>query len=67
MAELFPIIIPENNIEMIWNNQDQEILEWLFPVLREESPQAPRTPDCAERPLVRQNALSPREWAVLLN
>jgi len=68
---LAPLIIPDNNIDMIWNNQDQEILEWLFPALREEIPPAPRTPDYPEparlpvAPLRRQNALSPKQWKEL--
>jgi hypothetical protein len=69
---LAPLIIPDDNIDMIWNDQDQEILEWLFPALREETPPAPRTPDCPEParlpvvPLRRQNALSPEQWEELL-
>ena len=67
MAHLDPLIIPDNNIEMIWNDQDQEILEWLFPVLREDTPPpSPRTPDYSERPLRRQNALSPKQWKELI-
>ena len=71
---LAPIIIPDHNIDMIWNNNDQEILEWMFPALRGETPPpAPRTPECPEparlsaAPLRRQNALSPTEWAVLMS
>jgi len=81
MEFLAPLIIPDNN--MNWNNQDQEILEWLFPVLRVENSLAPRTPECTRparparpvrparparpaRPLLRQNALSPQAWEILL-
>jgi len=70
---LAPIIIPDNNNDMFWNNNDQEILEWMFPALRGETPPAPRTPECPEptrlsvAPLRRQNALSPIEWAVLMS
>jgi len=66
LNDLAPLIIPDNNIEMIWNDQDQEILEWLFPALRDETPPAPRTPDRSERKLRRQNALSPKQWKELI-
>lgn len=54
-----PLAVPE------WTHQDQEILEWLFPVLHE--PPRPRTPPCPEPPrLQRTRRLSRREWSDLL-
>ena len=49
-----------------WTSQDQEILEWLFPTLRE--PPRPPTPDCPEPPRLRRTrALGPQEWAEVLS
>ena len=60
-------VVIQNPTEVpVWNQQDQEILEWLFPALRE--PPRPVTPDCPEPPhLQRTRALNPREWADLLS
>lgn len=64
-------VVIQNPAEVpVWNEQDQEILEWLFPSLRE--PPRPVTPDCPEPPrlqrgLRRTRALSRREWADLLS
>ena len=60
-------VVIQNPAEVpVWNQQDQEILEWLFPALRE--PPRPVTPDCPEPPrLQRTRALAPREWADLLS
>ena len=59
-------------VDMNWNHEDQEILEWLFPVLADEPPPRPLTPDCPEPArlyptLMRTRALSPSEWATLMS
>ena len=60
------IVIQEPPLVPDWTSQDQEILEWMFPSLRE--PPRPVTPDCPEPAvLYRTRALSSREWAEVLS
>jgi len=51
-----------------WTIEDQEILEWLFPGLRDETPSRPPTPDYPEPPRLRRSrALARMEWDDLLS
>ena len=57
---------------MEWDHEDQEILEWLFPVLADDPPPRPPTPDYPEparlyHPLMRTRALTRSEWADFIN
>ena len=75
MEELYniePIRLP-NLIIPDWNDNDQEILEWLFPVLRDEDDiiSMPGTPEKTEsahpcRCLMRTKAFNSKQWGEIL-
>jgi len=66
MSELTGIRVEQPPVVPEWTQQDQEILEWMFPQLAQ--PPRPMTPPHPEPPrLQRTCALSRREWADLLS